>query len=78
MIIQFVSEPVQFPTLQFGRSNQEKKIAALLEKHELSISVKNTFVITDDYNPLESLQVSKAEKYRELMINRLGEEILLW
>jgi GTPase involved in cell partitioning and DNA repair len=48
-----------------------------LAKKEISINTENAFVVTDDYNPLESLQVAKAEHYRELLMKRLGEEILL-
>ena len=36
------------------------------------------FVITDDYNPLESMQIGKAEKYREVLLTRVGPSLLLW
>jgi spermidine synthase len=48
-----------------------------LAKNEISIEPENVFIVTDDYNPLESMQVAKAEHYRELLMKRLGEEILL-
>jgi spermidine synthase len=48
-----------------------------LAKKEILIDTKNALVVTDDYNPLESLQVAKAEHYRELLMKRLGKEILL-
>ena len=35
------------------------------------------FLITDDFNPLDSLQEKKAEAYRNNMISLIGPEILL-
>ena len=29
-------------------------------------------IITDDFNPLERLQVAKAERYRALLLERMG------
>lgn len=49
----------------------------LLAKKEITITTDDAFVITDDYNPLESLQVAKAEHYRDILMKRLGKEILL-
>jgi spermidine synthase len=48
-----------------------------LVKKEITINTGNALVVTDDYNPLESMQVAKAEHYRELLMKRLGKEILL-
>ncbi len=48
-----------------------------LANREISINTDNALIVTDDYNPLESLQVAKAEHYRELLMKRLGKEILL-
>ena len=33
-------------------------------------------LITDDYNPLEELQVAKAERYREILLERMGPILL--
>ncbi|MEE9345204.1 MAG: fused MFS/spermidine synthase [Methylococcales bacterium] len=83
----FVSEPGKdFNDIVFLVSNsptalKPKKNNQLIEKKltkkEISIDTKNAFVVTDDYNPLESLQVAKAEHYRELLMKRLGAEILI-
>ncbi len=43
---------------------------------QVTLGSGSGFVITDDYNPLESLQVSKAEAYREMLANRLGVDVL--
>jgi len=60
------------------RANTNKKtIKRELARKEIKVSTENAFVITDDYNPLETLQVAKAEHYRELLMKRLGKEILL-
>jgi len=44
---------------------------------EIRVAPDQAFVITDDYNPLDSLQVAKAEQYRELLMDRMGAEIML-
>ena len=33
-------------------------------------------LITDDHNPLEELQVAKAERYREILLERMGPILL--
>ncbi len=43
---------------------------------ETEISSDGARVITDDYNPLEFLQIAKAEYYRDILINRVGQSIL--
>lgn len=83
----FVSEPgEEFNDIVFLVSNSpaalkphknNKHIERELAKKEISINTENAFVVTDDYNPLENLQVAKAEHYRELLMKRLGKEILL-
>jgi spermidine synthase len=54
-----------------------KQVKTKLAKKEINIDTRGTFVVTDDYNPLESMQVAKEEHYRELLMKRLGKEILL-
>jgi hypothetical protein len=34
------------------------------------------FVVTDDYNPLDSMQTAKSEACRDMLVSRLGAEIL--
>ena len=47
-----------------------------LHRHEVSVTGKGGTVITDDFNPLENLQIAKAEYYRKLLIERVGKDIL--
>jgi spermidine synthase len=72
-IVFLVSDsPVELPV-----NANNKYLQKELAKKEIYIETKNAFVVTDNYNPLESLQVAKAEYYRELLMKRLGKEILL-
>lgn len=48
------------------------------ENHRFEMSSERGVVITDDYNPLESMQVGKAEAYRALLQRRVGSELFLW
>ncbi|MYA21532.1 MAG: SAM-dependent methyltransferase [Gemmatimonadetes bacterium] len=49
--------------------------AAWLAAHEYSMPAGGD-LITDDYNPLERLQVAKAERYRALLLERMGPMLL--
>ena len=42
------------------------------------VSIDQGFVITDDFNPLAGMLLTKAEQYRGLLLERMGEEILFW
>ena len=48
-----------------------------LSRHEQEIPPESGFVITDDYNPLESMQVRKAEAYRERLLTWIGSDLLI-
>ncbi|TVZ41733.1 spermine/spermidine synthase [Alteromonadaceae bacterium 2753L.S.0a.02] len=47
-----------------------------LNEHELDISGDEVRIITDDYNPLEYLQIAKAEYYRDVLVDRVGASVL--
>ncbi len=49
--------------------------AAWLAAHEYSMPAAGE-LITDDFNPLEQLQVAKAERYRALLLERMGPMLL--
>lgn len=49
--------------------------AAWLAAHEYSMPAGGN-LITDDFNPLERLQVAKAERYRALLLERMGPMLL--
>ena len=50
--------PVELPVTANNKYLQKE-----LAKKEIYIETKNTIVVTDNYNPMESLQVAKAEHY---------------
>lgn len=47
-----------------------------LMEREFEINAEGGVLITDDYNPLEFLQIAKAEYYRDLLVERVGQSIL--
>ena len=48
-----------------------------LKARETAVDSAGGILITDDYNPLESLQVKKSEHYRQQVAEWLGPEVLL-
>jgi len=53
-----------------------ERVSAWLEERAVSISGDGGKLITDDYNPLEFLQIAKAEYYRDILVERVGQSIL--
>lgn len=49
-----------------------------LEAREVNVEGDTELVITDDFNPLETLHIAKAEYYRNLLIDRVGESVLFY
>ncbi|WP_238559195.1 fused MFS/spermidine synthase [Marinimicrobium sp. LS-A18] len=49
-----------------------------LQAREVSVTGDTELVITDDFNPLETLHIAKAEYYRNLLIDRVGESVLFY
>ena len=47
-----------------------------LLRYERSVSNEQGFVITDDFNPLESMQVKKAEIYRHQLLSDISPDLL--
>lgn len=64
--------PIRMHSTRMTKYQQQQ-----LAKKEIKVATDQSFVITDNYNPLDSLQVAKAEKYRELLVKRLGSDVLL-
>lgn len=54
----------------------DRRLRWLLD-HEQHFAEDRGFVITDDYNPMESQQVRKAETYRKRFLERVAFELLL-
>ena len=44
---------------------------------EQEFDCNDGLVITDDFNPLENLQITKTEAYRQLLVERVGIDLLL-
>lgn len=57
-------------------SSDDRRVRWLIE-HEHRIDDADGFTITDDYNPMESLQVRKSEAYRKLFLERIAFDLLL-
>ncbi len=53
-----------------------ENVAHWLAPREFHINAEGGELITDDYNPLEYLQMAKAEHYRDVLVARVGESIL--
>ncbi len=64
--------------LELTPTPANKRVESWLKDREISVPIQDTFIITDDFNPLESMQVAKAERYRELLVDRVGKDILIW
>ncbi|MCP9442337.1 MAG: hypothetical protein NNA20_07060, partial [Nitrospira sp.] len=45
--------------------------------HEHRFGDTDGFIITDDYNPLDRLQVRKAEAYRRIFLERIAFDLLI-
>jgi spermidine synthase len=54
----------------------DRRLRWLLD-HEHRFAEGSGFVLTDDYNPLESRQVRKSETYRKHFLERIAFELLL-
>ncbi len=62
--------------LQIDGTGSDEQLVSWLKQHEVLITGSDAPVITDDFNPLETLQMAKAEYYRDLLIKRVGRDIL--
>ncbi|MCD2450147.1 fused MFS/spermidine synthase [Methylicorpusculum oleiharenae] len=62
--------------LLLDRNSSEFRVSWLLD-HEYHFKDSPTAIVfTDDYNPVESMQLRKAENYREVFIQRVAPELL--
>jgi spermidine synthase len=62
--------------IEFSNDIADVQQTRWLEQHMISVTGNNGELITDDFNPLENLQIAKAEYYRNLLIERVGKKIL--
>jgi len=55
----------------------ERNFLSVVARHETSVPVDGGVELTDDFNPLERMQIRKAERYRQLFVERIAPELLL-
>jgi spermidine synthase len=81
----FVTDKTEFTDFIFLASREpvaidpqtgDRRLRWLLD-HEHRFTEEGGFVLTDDYNPLESRQVRKAETYRKHFLERIAFELLM-
>jgi spermidine synthase len=81
----FITEKEEFTDFVFLASEEpidlnpageDRRISWLLE-HEHIMNSSESFIITDDYNPMESLQVRKSETYRKHFLKHIAFALLL-
>jgi len=65
------AKPLDLPV-----TSPDPRVKWLLE-HEHHMSSDGGILITDDYNPMERLQVRKAESYRKVFMERLDYQLLI-
>lgn len=81
----FVTEKTEMTDFIFLAANQPMELdpnsrdprVQWLIDHEYVLDDSEGIVISDDYNPMESMQIRKAEIYRELFIKRVAPELLV-
>ena len=69
----FVVSESELDSNQHPNSDQPHK---WLTEREVNIETAGGELISDDFNPLEYLQIAKAEYYRNVLIERVGESVL--
>jgi len=73
------SEQPLTATAHAGPCSLSPAALAFLERADalqVALTRGGGFVITDDFNPLETLQIPKAEAYRDMLAKRLGLDVL--
>ena len=80
----FITDKAEFTDFIFLASNQEVIIDGnnpdqrlqWLVNHEYSLNENDGIIISDNYNPMESLQIRKSEYYRKVFMERVSPELL--
>ena len=66
------TEPVDIHNERLNRGQQ-----AWLQNRLFPINTQDGLILTDNFNPLEHLQIAKAEKYRHFLLDLFGEELFI-
>ncbi len=81
----FITDKAEFTDFIFLASRQpinldprqpDPRVNWLLD-HEYHLDETQGILITDNYNPLESMQVRKSEHYRQVFMQRISPELLI-
>ena len=67
------AQPIEFSP----QDDFERLVLKGVLQFEQAPPADNGIIITDDFNPLEHMQVRKAELYRELFLERVAPTLLL-
>lgn len=59
------------------RNDAERGLLQLLERNEVTPPSAGGIELTDDFAPLERMQIAKAERYRALFVERIAPALLL-
>jgi spermidine synthase len=62
--------------LELDEDAHGKPVADFLRRHEVRVTGEGGRIVTDDLNPLEYQQIAKAEHYRDVLIERVGRDVL--
>jgi len=73
----FIFLVARWPFEFTARSDAERDVLRAFERHETAPPAAGAVELTDDFNPLERMQIRKAERYRELFVTRIAPELLL-
>jgi spermidine synthase len=83
----FITEKREFTDFIFLSSSapltmpddpEDKRLQWLLERDRTaSIPEDGAILLTDDFNPLETMQIRKAEEYRKIFMERIAFDLLL-
>jgi spermidine synthase len=61
--------------IELDRSSRDLRIQWLVD-HEYALDDSQGIIITDNFNPMESLQIRKSETYRKVFMERITPELL--
>ena len=67
------TQPVEFT----ATNDTQQRVLDILKSIERTPPQAGGVLLTDDYNPLEHMQVRKAELYRKLFVDRVAPELLI-
>ena len=70
------NHPIHIDSMNEPTPKHQETLNWMLDR-EQEFDCNDGLVITDDFNPLENLQITKTEAYRQLLVERVGIDLLL-